>query len=82
MPVLPSAGSFGRAPQERFCTLCTPPVASSQSSAGKAQRTIPLLQETEQITAQQDREEVDREMMGQLLCMLLLCITEMSMAES
>lgn len=37
-----------------------------------------LLQATEQMTAQQDREEVDREMMGQLLHMLPVCMTEMS----
>lgn len=61
MPVPPSAGTFGRAPQEQFCTLSTPPLASSPISAGKAQRATPSLQETEQITAQYDREEVDRE---------------------
>lgn len=56
MPVPPSAGTF-----RRFCTPSTPPLASSLGSAGKAQRPASSLQETEQITAQHDREEVDRE---------------------
>lgn len=34
------------------------------------------------LAAQQDREEVDREMMGQLLHLLPLCIAERSMTES
>lgn len=78
MPVLPSAGSFGRAQQEGFCTL-HPSSCIFMDLCWQNTENHSLLWETEQSTAQQDREEVDREMMGQLLP---LCIAEMSMTES
>lgn len=66
-PVSPSAGTFGRAPQERYCTPSTTPLTSSLSSTGKPQRAMSLLPEmweAEQITAQERRTE---KMRSQLL---------------